>query len=237
MLAGPASRAACITFDRPSAKSNSADVKAVTIGNSGDSPMISGLLPRRSRPICGFRRPRRRKRGSGLRPALLRAAPSTLAKPETTWPALAAMASASVALRTSRASVSAGRVGATRTSRLKPSAKLVTPHRFRNGPARGRNPQAAAGKLALQIRNHLARRRDHKPDQFVDRAHLAADRAHPHGRGPVGPRSIVEIGVSQSEHACQWRICASRKTVAEHLKPAGLRRPRPPRTAWRDRPR
>src|ERR1700736_4104006 len=37
LLAGPASSAACTTFDRPSAKSNSSEVSAVTIGNSCDS--------------------------------------------------------------------------------------------------------------------------------------------------------------------------------------------------------
>src|SRR4029453_10076881 len=36
--AGPASSAACITFARPSAKSNSADVKTLTIGKTVDSP-------------------------------------------------------------------------------------------------------------------------------------------------------------------------------------------------------
>src|SRR4051794_4744393 len=44
LLAGPASSAACITFDRPSAKSNCAEVKAVTIGKTRDSPPI--------RPFC-----------------------------------------------------------------------------------------------------------------------------------------------------------------------------------------
>src|SRR5689334_25158804 len=52
-----------------------------------------------------------------FRPA---SASSTLAKPATTWPALAAMASASTALRTSRFSVSEARLGAARTSRLNP---------------------------------------------------------------------------------------------------------------------
>src|SRR5262245_39690662 len=47
-------------------------------------------------------------------------ASSTLAKPETTWPALAAMASASIALRTKSVSVSEARVCAARTSRLNP---------------------------------------------------------------------------------------------------------------------
>src|SRR5947199_4586420 len=47
-------------------------------------------------------------------------ASSTLAKPATTWPALAATASASTALRTSSFSVSEARVCAARTSRLNP---------------------------------------------------------------------------------------------------------------------
>ena len=71
---------------------------------------------------------------------------------------------------------------------LEPTAEMVTPDRFRNGPARRTDPQAAAGQFALQIGNDLARRGDHEPDQLIDRSHLAADRAHPHGRGLAGPR-------------------------------------------------
>jgi len=55
-------------------------------------------------------------------------------------PPLAAIASASMALRPSKFSVSAASVGATRTSPLESPAKLVTPYRFRNRPARRRNP-------------------------------------------------------------------------------------------------
>ena len=40
LLAGPASSAACITFDRPSAKSNCSEVSAVTTGSSRDSSLI-----------------------------------------------------------------------------------------------------------------------------------------------------------------------------------------------------
>jgi len=42
LLAGPASSAACITFDRPSAKSNSSDIRTVTIG----IPRDCALFPR-----------------------------------------------------------------------------------------------------------------------------------------------------------------------------------------------
>ena len=45
MLAGPASRAACITFDRPSAKSNCADVNAVDDRKFARFTAISGILP------------------------------------------------------------------------------------------------------------------------------------------------------------------------------------------------
>ncbi len=84
---------------------------------------------------------------------------------------------------------------------LEALAKLVTPDGFCNGLTRGGNPQAPAGKLALQIRDHLALGRHHKPDQLADGAHLPRDRAHPHRRGPAGPRPVVEIGVSEGKHA------------------------------------
>src|SRR6266480_5584528 len=45
LLAGPASRAACITFDRPSAKSNSADVKTLTTGKPCGKPCDSPIFP------------------------------------------------------------------------------------------------------------------------------------------------------------------------------------------------
>ena len=115
-----------------------------------------------------------------------------------------------------------GRRGA--NGALEPLAKLVTPHRFRNGPARGLDPQAAAGQLALQIGDDVARRGDHKPDQLVDRPHLATDRAHPHGRGLVGPRPIVEIGVSQSEHACLVAPVICARSARRSSKPSAATR-------------
>src|SRR6266702_1506738 len=81
---------------------------------------------------------------------------------------------------------------------LESPLEMVTPDRFRNGFPRRGNPQAAPWQLALQVRNHFARGGDDEPNQFVDWTHLAADRAHPRGRGLAGPRSIVEIWVSQS---------------------------------------
>ena len=169
-----------------------------------------------------------------------RRAPSTLLKPDTTWPALAAIARASPTPRTSRASVSVGQRGRDADLALEALAKLVTPDGFRNRLPRGRNPEAPAGKLALQIRDDLARGGDDKPDQFVDRPHRSRDRAHPLGRGPVGPRSVVEIGVGDSKHACDISpvICAlrSRRTGSQfrrsrRIKPAGLRWPRPRRSS------
>src|SRR3984957_9771711 len=85
---------------------------------------------------------------------------------------------------------------------LETLAKMVTPDRLCNRLTRRRNPQPAPRKLALQIGDHLALGRHHKPDQLVDRADLAGDRAHPRRRGLCGPRSVVEVGVSQGQHGC-----------------------------------
>src|SRR5712671_1844666 len=87
LLAGPASRAACITFDRPSAKSNSADVKTLMVGKPCDSPIFP----------CFCRRIASNLRIPSAAPSEAwisawacpcASAPSTLLKPETTWPAL-----------------------------------------------------------------------------------------------------------------------------------------------------
>ena len=157
LLAGPASRAACITFDRPSAKSNCAEVKAVTIGKSARFTDISAPLPG---DRVQFADSVGRAVGSvdqGSGPALFEQRPrpwQSRKRPDRPWRPWPAPRSQ---LRTSRASVSAGRVARGADVALEPLAKLVTPHRFRNGPARGRDPQAAAGQLALQIGDHLAR--------------------------------------------------------------------------------
>ena len=171
-------------------------------------------------------------------------APSTLLKPETTCPALAAMASASTALRTKSASVSAASVGVARMSRLKPLLKWLRLTASATAWRDAETHRPAAGKLALQIRRPPRPRRDHKPDQLVDRPHLPRDRAHPRRRGPVGPRSVVEIGISQGKHACdiapvicadsgrrtRYSFCATRlsRLVFGRLGRLG---------AWQDRPR
>ena len=101
MLAGPARSAACITFARPSAKSNSAEVKAVTIGIGKDS---SRFDPFCSASASSFRIPSAApseawiSAWTGERPCRPVRASSTLLNPEITWPALAATASASTAL-------------------------------------------------------------------------------------------------------------------------------------------
>ncbi|MEY9797248.1 hypothetical protein ABH984_005263 [Bradyrhizobium ottawaense] len=86
-------------------------------------------------------------------------------------------------------------------------AKLVTPDGFRNHPAGGGEPHAASGQLALEIWNYVALRRNDEADQLVDRPDLPTDRAHPHGRGPFGPRSMVEFGVSIGEHPGDILLC------------------------------
>src|SRR6516164_10998988 len=123
LLAGPASSAACTTFDRPNAKSNSAEVSALIIENSSVSPSFPAFC---RASASSLRIPSSAPLEAWIRAATLVppcrgvSAASTFANPETTWPALAAMASASTALRASRFSVSAASVDATRTSRLKP---------------------------------------------------------------------------------------------------------------------
>src|SRR3954452_24664125 len=84
---------------------------------------------------------------------------------------------------------------------LEASAEMVTPDRFCNRLPRGRDPQSAARQLALYVGHDLARRADDEPYQLADRPYFAADRAHAPGRGLFSPRSIVELGVGQSEHA------------------------------------
>src|SRR6266851_3600635 len=123
LLAGPASRAACTTFDRPSAKSNCSEVSTVTTGNSRDSPLFAVFC---RTTASNFLIPSAAPSAAWIR-ALTEfwacrcsRAPSTLLKPDMTWPALAAMASASITPRTSKLSVSAASVGATFTSRLNP---------------------------------------------------------------------------------------------------------------------
>src|SRR5207302_717070 len=114
LLAGPASSAACITFDRPSAKSNCADVSAVTIGNPPDLPIFPGFC-RANASNLRIPSPAPSQAWIKASTAASRRGParaaSTLLKPDTTWPALAAIASASIVLCTSRASVSSASVG------------------------------------------------------------------------------------------------------------------------------
>src|SRR5579872_6433727 len=78
---------------------------------------------------------------------------------------------------------------------------MVTADRFRNRLPRGGDPEAAPRQLPLEIGEHLAVGRNDEADQLVDRPHLAADRAHPIGRGLGRPRSKIEVGVSVSKHA------------------------------------
>ena len=108
LLSGPASRAACITFDRPNAKSNCAEVKASSTATAfrvlGVPAQRGGELPH---PVGGGiggvqHRRRRRPAPAPPRPWRSRSRPA---------PALWAMASASSAARSSNRSVDLHQIG------------------------------------------------------------------------------------------------------------------------------
>src|SRR5689334_768980 len=122
VLPGPASRAACTTFGRFSAKSNWAPVNASITKVSLISPPLF-----RRRAAASLRLPSPAASAAWIKARILSRpiVASTLEKPLTTAPAFAAMASASRADRSISCSVCAARSAATRTSRLKPRAKTL----------------------------------------------------------------------------------------------------------------
>ena len=178
MLAGPASRAACTTFDRPNAKSNCADVNAAMTGIS--AAIFVGLAPAPRRPrSCA---PRPRQPSEALRIAAT-GSPGQRgfgpAEADRDPPGLVGDASASSAARSSSRSTVAPRSAAARTSRLKLRAKTLRLTASSTAARRRRDPDAAAGQPALEVRDHRAVRRDDEPDQLVDRLDLARERAQP----------------------------------------------------------
>ena len=101
-FAGPASRAACTTFDRPNAKSNWAVVKALMTGDRRRRPSAP---PQRAGELGDAVGAGIRSHGSGPRPCRGRSPPRPWRSRPRPVPALPAMASASSAARTSRRSV------------------------------------------------------------------------------------------------------------------------------------
>src|SRR3954451_10547715 len=141
---GPAATAACITFDRPNAKSNSSPVSSVTTGTAD----IASPKPFRNAP-ASFLRPSSAASVAWTRaPSLPSAiAASTLAKPATTAPALFARASAWRRSWRSAASISSASLGGTLTSALKALAKRRALTAWRTTSARAVTQAPRPGSL------------------------------------------------------------------------------------------
>ena len=113
-----------------------------------------------------------------------RCAASTLAKPAATtvrpcrrWRAHRARP------RSSSRSVCATRSGGTRELALEAAREGLARDRVAERRRRRRDPDAAAGQLALEIGHQRAVRPDDETDQLGDRLHRAGQRAQPLGAG------------------------------------------------------
>ena len=167
-LAGPASRAACITFGRPNAKSNCAEVK---------NPTTAGALPatRRRMSRVELADPVGAASAACSRPATFpcSSAASVLAKPAATSPALPAIASASMTARSSSRSVRGHEVRRQANFALEAAGERLALDRLAKGAVRCGHPDAAARQFTLEIGHRLAFRSDDEPDQLGDRPHRA----------------------------------------------------------------
>jgi len=181
LLAGPASSAACITFDRPSAKSivrgqrrHNRKLMRFIVKFCGILPddRVQFPNPSAARRKHGFRGPDR-----GVNRALGRPYPNSwpapasgvldLGKAGDSLTGLAAIASASIALRTSRLRCRR-QARCQRGRRVEAFANWLR-RMVPNHSMRRRKPQAAAGKLAL---SRITRFGDTQSDQLSIRPYL-----------------------------------------------------------------
>ena len=150
-LAGPASRAACTTFDRPNAKSNWAEVKAVmtaiAVGVVRAGAAAPASLATPSAPASAACS-EADDAVAGERRLDLGEAGRDQSRPCRRWPARRAR-------RAPAAARSGRRDPASRaTSRLKPRAKTLRATASFSVARVGRDPESAARQLALEVGHH-----------------------------------------------------------------------------------
>ena len=170
-LPAPATRAACITCDRPNAKSKSWPVSS---SMTGTADMV---LPFRFRNApASFRRPSSVASEAWIRPATSpsRIAASTFVMPVMTVPALLASVKACTRSRQRAASICCA-------SGLESAVEQAAPNGFGDHVGPCGDPDAPSGQAVLEIGHDSLVGPDHESNQLIRRADDAA-----HDAGALG---------------------------------------------------
>ena len=218
-FAGPASRAACTTFDRPNAKSNWAVVKALMT-------VTGAVSPRRRSAPDSLATPSVPASVAWIRPTMVSwaMAASTLANPAVTSPAFPCDGERIERAPHQEALGLFNQLRRDAELALEAAREDVAGHSVLERGFLARDPQSAARQLALEIGHHAVRP-DHEADQLVDRLHRAGQGAQPLGAGTAFARSGVELVVGRAcQHRCDVRYAGVASASAGSASAAGCAR-------------
>ena len=167
MLAGPASRAACTTFARPSAKSNSSLLSTLTTGKSAESAAFLRITPSIAVQLAdSVVSPVGRVNHGDSLPALDSCLDLCKSADDLAGFCRHGQRLGETPDHEDIRIVSEG-FGDVKVA-LEAFGENAAPNCIGDRGVRQRNPQTAAGKFSFQVGNYLARRRDNKPDQIID---------------------------------------------------------------------